>query len=101
MKHCIICGGDLDFYPDDQIANYICNRCGFMATKEWFDSLTPEQIQEIQDKEAKSRLFRAEQAGKWEAERIKRQMDGIKSKDEIAELLQKHKKIASLDNFYG
>ena len=100
MTDCIKCDNKLVFYPKDEIANYVCFRCGFMATKKWFDSLTPEQIKGIQDSENETRKFWREQTGKREAEAIKKRVDEIGQKDEIAELLQKHKKVVSLNNYY-
>ena len=101
MTDCIKCGEELRYLPEDQIANYICMGCGFMATKEWFDNLTLEQINDIQEKEAETKRFWQKHAGKREADRIKQKLNEIEQKDEVAELLQKHKKVVPLDKFTG
>ena len=101
MTDCIKCGEKLKYLPEDQIANYVCMRCGFMATKGWLESLTQEQIEKIQESEVRTRRYWQEQDRKREADRIKQRMNEIEHKDEVAELLQKHKKLVPLDKFTG
>lgn len=97
---CPVCEKEMEFFPDDQIANYICG-CGFMATTGFIEKMTNEQREQIKKSRSDIKKHYFEQSAKREVDRIAGRKTEIEQKDEIAELLQKNKKLVPLDRFNG
>lgn len=90
----------MEHFPDDDIANYICG-CGFMATTSFMDNMSNEQKVMIKESRDAIRKHHIEQSAKWEVDRIANRKAEIEQKDEIADLLRKHKKVVPLYKFNG
>jgi len=97
---CPVCEKGMEFLPEDQIANYICS-CGFMATTGFMERMTDEQKEQIKKSRDDIKKHYFELSAKREVDRIAGRKAEIEQKDEVAELLQKHKKLVPLYKFNG
>jgi len=105
--NCPVCDWDMSHTPDDQIVNWTCKRgnCGFMATDNYMNNLTDDDLIRIKKSADDTKIWREEQKAKREIQSIERTRKRIQREKEDSEsvhdIARRYKKISSLDDFNG
>lgn len=85
--------------PNDDIKQWECS-CGWMATNEFIQSMTPEKMAQIKKEHEDSQRFREEDSARRQADRIEAQMERAQRQgDMIRGAVEKHKNIKPITDY--
>jgi len=58
---CPYCGSQMTYFPEDDIANYVCHNCFSMFTSDFYESLTEKDKEEMRNSFLETMNFRVTQ----------------------------------------
>lgn len=61
---CPYCGNQMTYFPEDDIANYVCHNCFSMFTSDFYESLTEKDKEEMRNSFLETMNFRVMQTVK-------------------------------------
>lgn len=72
----------LKHFPEDDIRQYECSKCGWMATEDFIKEMTPEKMAQIKKSNDDLRRWHAEAPARAQAKKIEAQISGFKQESE-------------------
>lgn len=94
----------LKHYPDDDIRQWECPKCGWMAREDYIKNMTPELMKQIKESHDSLQRYHAEAPARAQAKRIEARMadiekgKGERDKEQEKER-KKHKNVKSITDF--
>jgi hypothetical protein len=94
----------LKHFPDDDIRQWECPKCGWMADDKFIKEMTPEKMAQIKKSHDDSMKFRAEAPARAQAKKIQAQVEGFKQEGkqkqaEAEEWKKKNKNVNSIMDY--
>ena len=98
---CPACDWEMRHLPNDQIANWICQRssCGYMATDSYMNNLTKEDIAEIKKGIQTTKRHREQQRANREINAIEHAIEVVEKNETVYDIAREHQNISRLTDF--